>query len=432
MRGNVFRKGLAIGIILLFLYSIVVSGFKININNKNNTLSYGRGNTLYVGGSGQGNFSNIQDAIDYSNNGDTIFVYRGVYPADIVIDKSIILLGEDRDMTIVKGGWDGFLIDVDSVTIKNFTITECGQFWNRCAILVTTNDNIISNNKIINNDKLNCIKIDHSNNNLISGNNISDNIYFGIRLEYANNNVIVNNYVNNNKAFGMSISAESSDNIFISNTVSSNLWGGVSVTQDCENNIFYHNNFINNDIYPFDSGINIWNDSYPSGGNYWTEYNGNDSFQGVNQDISGSDGIGDTPYPIPGGDNKDRYPLMKPYGFPNPPIISGPTSGKPNVKYEYLFSLTGDPDGEDCFLFVDWGDGNTIDWQGPYESGTVYFASHQWSEKAVFTIKCKVKDIHGLESQWGTLNVTMPRNKIITELLLQRFFQNHPYLFQLL
>jgi hypothetical protein len=54
---------------------------------------------------------------------------------------------------------------------------------------------------------------------------------------------------------------------------------------------------------------NIWDDSYPSGGNYWSDYNGPDQYGGPYQNESGSDGIGDIPYIIDGA-NEDRYPLM--------------------------------------------------------------------------------------------------------------------------
>ena len=72
------------------------------------------------------------------------------------------------------------------------------------------------------------------------------------------------------------------------------------------NNIFYHNNFVDNDIDAYDSSINIWNDEYPSGGNFWSNYTGTDS---------DGDGIGDTPYSIMGGTNQDRYPYLKYKGW---------------------------------------------------------------------------------------------------------------------
>jgi parallel beta-helix repeat protein len=76
------------------------------------------------------------------------------------------------------------------------------------------------------------------------------------------------------------------------------------------NNLIYHNNFINNTIQARDDGTNYWDDGYPSGGNYWSDYTGVDRCRGENQNMPGSDGIGDAPYQIPGGAGQDSYPLM--------------------------------------------------------------------------------------------------------------------------
>jgi hypothetical protein len=61
---------------------------------------------------------------------------------------------------------------------------------------------------------------------------------------------------------------------------------------------------------------NTWDNGYPSGGNYWSDYTGSDAKSGPNQDQSGSDGIGDTPRVIDFY-NKDNYPLMEPWGPDN-------------------------------------------------------------------------------------------------------------------
>gem|GEM_PF-3729996 len=80
-------------------------------------------------------------------------------------------------------------------------------------------------------------------------------------------------------------------------------------TEDCSNITIYYNNFINNTIQASDNRDNSWNNSYPYGGNYWSDYNGTDIYSGSNQDDPGADCIGDVPYNITG--NKDNYPLMQ-------------------------------------------------------------------------------------------------------------------------
>jgi len=73
--------------------------------------------------------------------------------------------------------------------------------------------------------------------------------------------------------------------------------------------LFCHNDFIENDKQVMDKEhANVWDDGYPSGGNYWSDYDGVDLYSGPYQNEAGSDGIGDTPYVIDDV-NQDRYPL---------------------------------------------------------------------------------------------------------------------------
>jgi len=76
----------------------------------------------------------------------------------------------------------------------------------------------------------------------------------------------------------------------------------------------YHNNFINNSDQAEDtSGLECrWDNGYPSGGNYWSDYAGIDEKNGLLQDKNGGDGIGDTSYVV-SSVNEDRFPLMKPF-----------------------------------------------------------------------------------------------------------------------
>jgi len=92
---------------------------------------------------------------------------------------------------------------------------------------------------------------------------------------------------------------------------------------------------------------------------------------------------------------------------PAKPSISGPAKGKPGVTYEYtLVSL--DPEDQQVSYFVDWGDGTTTDWLGPFDSGTSLVVNHTWDTKQTFTVKAKAKDSRGAESEWATLPVKIP------------------------
>ena len=77
------KKSIAIGIIFLFILSALAPltlGYNVKISDikEQTPLIVSRGNTLYVGGSGPGNYTKIQDAIDNTSDGDTVFVYKGI------------------------------------------------------------------------------------------------------------------------------------------------------------------------------------------------------------------------------------------------------------------------------------------------------------------------------------------------------------------
>jgi parallel beta-helix repeat protein len=394
--------------------------------NKINLEIIDNGDILYVGGVGPANYTNIQNAIDNAKDGDKIFVYSGIYPAEIVVDKSLTIMGEDRDNTIVRGGQDGFFVYSDGVKITNFTIRECGEFWSHAGIYLLSNDNTLTNNKIIENGKLNALFLKDSDNNTISNNYIENNPYHAIRMEYSDYNTFTENYVNDNQGDGLFI-VESSNNFFELNTISLSFWGGITIDEYSENNILFHNNLINNGQNANDNGRNIWNNSYPSGGNYWSDYIGQDQFKGPEQDIPGSDGIGDTPYDLPCENAVDFYPLMNPYTYPYPPIITGQTNGKIGIEYVYNF-FVDDTDNDELYLRVDWGTGSTSKWYGTYPSGTDVKLNYTWNKKGTYLIKAQVKDINELESQWGSLEIIIPRynyhindlqNQILKNLILK-------------
>jgi hypothetical protein len=72
--------------------------------------------------------------------------------------------------------------------------------------------------------------------------------------------------------------------------------------------------------------------------------------------------------------------------------------------------LSLNPDADDYFLTVDWGDGTIEDWSGPYSSGEIVTYSHNWSDRGTYIIKAKVKT-YWRESDWGTFEVTIPKTR---------------------
>jgi len=112
-----------VGITILFLGLSITSSVAINTPIK----PISNGNTLYVGGTGEGNYTKIQDAINNASDGDTVFVYNGTYYENVIINKNNhILTGEDKNTTIIDGGKrNGNVVTiyyVDWVAISGFTI----------------------------------------------------------------------------------------------------------------------------------------------------------------------------------------------------------------------------------------------------------------------------------------------------------------------
>jgi len=117
---------------------------------------------------------------------------------------------------------------------------------------------------------------------------------------------------------------------------------------------------------------------------------------------------------------------------PTAPTITGQTNGRIKRTYEYTFTSTS-PLGNKLYYLIDWGDGVTTDWLGPYSSGEPIMMKHSWSEQGTYTITARAKDTDNLWGPWGTLSVTMPCSYELPimnflDLLLERF----PHVFPIL
>ena len=93
---------------------------------------------------------------------------------------------------------------------------------------------------------------------------------------------------------------------------------------------------------------------------------------------------------------------------PEKPTINGPEEGKPGEVKEFEISTT-DPDEDDVFYMIDWGDDEVTDWLGPYASGETITAEHEWAAEGNYIIKVKAKDPDGAETEWSWLRITMPK-----------------------
>jgi hypothetical protein len=117
---------------------------------------------------------------------------------------------------------------------------------------------------------------------------------------------------------------------------------------------------------------------------------------------------------------------------PSKPVLTGLAKGIINQVYN-LSVVTTDPDGEDVYYFIEWGDGQVDEWAGPYNSGETVEFTHQWNKKGTYTIKAKAKNIHGTESDWGTISVIMPTEYTFSvHAFLQHFSEMFSHMFPIL
>ncbi|MBS3782067.1 MAG: right-handed parallel beta-helix repeat-containing protein [Candidatus Thermoplasmatota archaeon] len=162
------------------------------------------------------------------------------------------------------------------------------------------------------------LQIAFSDNNTLSGSTLSDNSLYGVYLFESQDNLLSDNSMSSND-IGIYFHL-SNDNIVRNGTISNSEDIGIDTINSNENNI-YHNNFESNSRHVRDNYNNIYDDGYPSGGNYWDTYDGEDRYSGSDQDLPGRDGIGDSSYSI--GTNADNYPLMESWPLDDtPPVIS--------------------------------------------------------------------------------------------------------------
>jgi len=203
----------------------------------------------------------------------------------------------------ISGIWHGIILwysNHNSICRNNIT----ADIWAAITIDHYSSYNSISWNNIASSPD--GIYLSDCNYNSICYNNVRGE-YSAIAISVADYNNIYENNITNSK-WGIRL-YDSSNNSIIGNNITNNACG--IFLQSAQNNTIYHNNFVGNKqrVDASWSGSNFWDNGYPSGGNYWSDYNGVDFYGGPYQNETGSDGIGDTPYVIDGS-NKDNYPII--------------------------------------------------------------------------------------------------------------------------
>jgi parallel beta-helix repeat protein len=229
---------------------------------------------FYVGGSGLGNYTSIQEAINDSNNGDIVFVYddSSPYYESVVVDKSINLMGENRDTTIIDAkeqeDADVILITADNVTIQGFTLqnTTRGVYPDYDNGIEVWSDNNTIINNIITDTRMGIqlgkeIIVDgnednQSNYNRIEGNIIVENFFGGIYLICSNDNEVRRNIISNNMYHGVFLLIDCCRNQIAQNIISNHSQVGVSISSGSNNSIL-QNNIVGNQVH----GVSIHSSS---------------------------------------------------------------------------------------------------------------------------------------------------------------------------
>ena len=246
------RKVITIWISLAMMVSFIVIIVEI-------TQVVNAPNVIFVddvpGSSGPGdppeNFTSIQDAINASGDGDTIYVYNGTYYENVIVNKTLTLTGENKNTTIVDGGWaeDPIYVSSDWVNISGFTVTHSGIYWYDAGIdLDFVEDCKIADNIAIDNS---CgFLLYYSNRSILSGNIAIDNWDDGFFIRYSNNNTIKGNNASNSDS-GISL-MYSNDNT-ISRNIGWDNGDGISISNS--RNITIE---LNNIYYSWDHGVHLY------------------------------------------------------------------------------------------------------------------------------------------------------------------------------
>ena len=275
-------------------------------------------------------------------NGKPLRFYHSMNNFTVPLDTGAVIIGNCTNVTIHQLNLTHSSMGIIISFSSNITITSNTILYNGCSgIYIEISSDVHIHQNTLSHNLIGLYLYRELNRIFIDNNTIQSSNDTGICMEaifehdstiYITNNTINNNpdgicfytlvwchvYIKNNiinaNNDGIYLGYMAANAMVIGNIITNNYRG--IVTDASSNGNCYHNDLFGNNINVFDIGgyLGDWDNGYPIGGNYWDDYTGFDLYHGVNQDILGGDGIGDTPYEVI-GDYIDYYPLMHPFGL---------------------------------------------------------------------------------------------------------------------
>jgi parallel beta-helix repeat protein len=270
-------------------------------------------------------FSTLEFSIAAAKDGGMIYIAEGEYEGPVVLNKTLMLLGENRENTIISSndgfGYGGPLVQIlqPNCYLANLRIDASsniagrvgidGESQNTTLVNLTVNDfeygirflfvhgsNTVLSTNII--DCTNGIYTSYSKNNFIKNNNILNCSQYGIFLNAGSDNNLIENNVFRGNDYAMRIKGSTLNLLKYNRLIENNK--GIYFCCGARNNTVTKNSFlISKDWHASDQYRNIWDQN--GIGNYWDDYEGYDD---------NGDGVGDVVYTVTDGYSVDRFPIV--------------------------------------------------------------------------------------------------------------------------